>query len=387
VKSPNIRYVPAVDHLRAFAATLIVFYHGLQLFGGYFRTGREDFDGHWIFSRNPILTLIEEGHSAVSLFIVLSGFIFTYGATGREISYRQFITNRLWRIAPLFYLVVVFGIHTFEQDFNLLALVQTLAFLGDLPGALVGGPLLGIAWAIAVEFRCYLVFPFLLRLGDRYGLRYFAGILAVTLGFRILHFISFHTVRDLSYLTIVGRLDQFVIGMVAATLFGRLERHRKILRWSFPVATSLALGWLWWFNQDGGWQADKLNRIFWPTIEGGVWALVIVTYVAFDRATGQPANWLSLFVARLGQISFSTYLLHFTMIMLLIHLKWVVHPSPDPVRNALLCTALEAWPLTVMVSVLTYNVIERPFMAFRKRYLVPVPASAPGPVSAVTLGP
>jgi peptidoglycan/LPS O-acetylase OafA/YrhL len=182
-------------------------------------------------------------------------------------------------------------------------------------------------------------------------------------------------------MTIVGRLDQFVIGMVAATLFWRLERHRRALRWLFPVAAGVAIGWLWWFNQDGGWQADKVNRIFWPTIDGGVWALVIVTYVAFDRGTGQPANRLSLLVARLGQISFSTYLLHFTVISVLIHLKWVVHPSPDPVRNALLCTALEAWPLTVIVSILTYNVIERPFMGFRKRYLVP--ALAPAQANAV----
>jgi peptidoglycan/LPS O-acetylase OafA/YrhL len=104
VKSSNIRYIPTVDHLRAFAATLVVFYHGMQLFGSFLRTNGESFDRHWTFSKNPLVALVAEGHSAVALFLVLSGFIFTYGAAVRDISYWQFLANRMWRIAPSFFL-------------------------------------------------------------------------------------------------------------------------------------------------------------------------------------------------------------------------------------------------------------------------------------------
>jgi peptidoglycan/LPS O-acetylase OafA/YrhL len=102
VKSSSIRYIPTVDHLRAFAA-LVDFYHGMQRLGSFLRTSSESFDGRWTFSKNP-LALVAERHSAVALFRVLRGFIFTYGAAVRAISYWQFLANRMRRIAPLFFL-------------------------------------------------------------------------------------------------------------------------------------------------------------------------------------------------------------------------------------------------------------------------------------------
>jgi peptidoglycan/LPS O-acetylase OafA/YrhL len=371
VNSPNIRYIPTVDHLRAFAATLIVFYHGMQLFGSYARTGAESFDGTWTFTKNPLLALVAEGHAAVSLFIVLSGFIFAYGAAGRTVSYRQFITNRLWRIAPMFFVLVLFGVHVYPSGFTFLALIQTLAFAGDLPGSVTAGPMLGITWAVAIEFRCYLIFPFLHRLVERHGLRYLVGVLAVTHLFRIVHYFAMNTARDIAYWTIVGRLDQFVIGMALAVFLHRLGpgRRRRSLRWLLPVAIAAPLAWLTWFNANGGWPADKSNRLLWPSCEGAVWALLIGSYVAFDRGTGRPGNWLSAAVARVGQVSFSTYLLHFTVISVLVHKHWVPHLATNANANGLLVTLVLAWPLTVAISALTYNVIEKPFMGFRRRYL------------------
>ena len=91
MKSKNITYMPAIDHLRAFAAVLIIFYHGFnniyykQLYSKPF-----EFD-HWVYTNNPLKSLLIEGHTAVALFMVLSGFIFTYGAIGHKINYINFI--------------------------------------------------------------------------------------------------------------------------------------------------------------------------------------------------------------------------------------------------------------------------------------------------------
>ena len=379
MKSSNIRYIPTVDHLRAFAAALVVFYHGMQLFGSFSRTNSESFDRHWTITKNPLLALVAEGHSAVALFLVLSGFIFTYGAAGRDISYWQFLANRMWRIAPLFFLVIIFGIHVYPENFSILGFLQTLAFLGDLPGGIQAGALTNNTWSVGIEFRCYFVFPFLLHFVERYGLRYVLGVLLVTLLFRCLHFFNYDRAEDIAYWTIVGRLDQFVIGMATAIVYRRLEGHKRVLRWMLPAAVAAVLAGLEWFNSEGGFPADNWHRIFWPSIEGCFWAFLVLTYVSFDRGDGRTGNWVSAVVARLGQISFSTYLLHFPVIALLIHRRWMPHLSTDPNDNGLLATLLVAWPLSIAVSALTYNVVERPFMSYRKRYIQPEGGAGPLP--------
>ena len=102
MKSPNIDYLPAIDHLRGLAALLIVFYHGLHVISYRLRFGAAfGFDG-WLQPANPLLAALAEGHTAVSLFMVLSGFIFTIGALGRGISTAGFLRNRFLRTYPLF---------------------------------------------------------------------------------------------------------------------------------------------------------------------------------------------------------------------------------------------------------------------------------------------
>ena len=50
MKSRNIGYVEALDHLRGLAAMLIVFYHGFHLLGQEFRYGKFVF-GRWFTLR------------------------------------------------------------------------------------------------------------------------------------------------------------------------------------------------------------------------------------------------------------------------------------------------------------------------------------------------
>jgi len=98
MKSRNIGYLPEVDHLRAFAALLIVFYHGLHLLRSRLLHDQPFDFSHWVSTENPLLAAIAEGHTAVALFMVLSGFIFTWGAWGHQVRYGAFVVNRVLRI-------------------------------------------------------------------------------------------------------------------------------------------------------------------------------------------------------------------------------------------------------------------------------------------------
>lgn len=79
MESPNRTYLPAVDHLRAFAALLILFYHCYHLFSPPMVLHREWQSTDWVHTKNFLLASVIEGHTAVSLFLVISGFILTYG--------------------------------------------------------------------------------------------------------------------------------------------------------------------------------------------------------------------------------------------------------------------------------------------------------------------
>src|SRR3954447_14078267 len=82
-----------LDHLRFVACLMVMIWH----FSHAFVPATVVPSWTW-------LSLIEEGHTGVSLFCVISGFIFGWLYYGRSIVLRQFARNRALRILPIFLL-------------------------------------------------------------------------------------------------------------------------------------------------------------------------------------------------------------------------------------------------------------------------------------------
>lgn len=365
MRSPNIRYFPAVDHLRAYAALLIVFYHGLHLFA-YFARFHADFGiDHWLQSDNPLLAALAEGHTAVALFMVLSGFILTYGSLDTEVQWGGFIRNRLLRTYPLFLLLVFAGISAVPQSFVWTSFLQTVFGFANLPGALVAPPFTSMLWTIAIEWQFYVLFPFLLLILKPAWGRNVLGMVAVLLVFRVFAVAAGGNPRDLAYLTIFGRLDQFLIGMWAAWFF---RAHPLSARRGGVLATVALLAVvvaLWRFNAAGGWPTTASWKILWPTCEGVLWAAFVIGYVDFANAA--KGLW-SRVMARIGEISYSIYLVHYMVIATMVKFALPVAFSGRVVVDALLNTLLFALPVTLLVSALTYRFVELPFLRLRGRY-------------------
>ena len=365
MRSPNIRYFPAVDHLRAYAALTIVFYHGLHVFG-YFSRFHKDFGiDHWLQPANPLLAALAEGHTAVALFMVLSGFILTWGALDVDVEWRGFIRNRLLRTYPLFLLLVLAGISAFPQRFAWLPFLQTVSGFGNLPGALVVPPFSSMLWTIAVEWQFYVLFPLLLRVLKPAWTRQLLGLLAVLLLLRGFAVLLGSNPRDLAYLTIVGRLDQFLIGMWAAWFFRThplSPRQGGVLAGLALLAVVAALAG---FNALGGWPTTPAWKILWPTVEAVLWAAFLVGYV--DAVNAAQGLW-SRALARIGEISYSIYLVHYIVIHTMVVYALPYAFSGRFVVDALLNTLLFALPATLLVSTLTYRFVERPFLRLRGRY-------------------
>lgn len=365
MRSPNIRYFPAIDHLRAYAAVLIVLYHGLHLFSYQARFQAPFGIDHWLQPGNLLLAALAEGHTAVSLFMVLSGFILTYGSLDDAVAYRPFIRNRLLRTYPLFLLLVFAGIGAAPGQFTWAAFLQTVFGFANLPGALVAPPFTSMLWTIAVEWQFYVLFPLLVAVLKTGWTRSLIGMLAVLLLFRAMAVFAGGNARDLAYMTILGRLDQFLLGMWAAWWFRQRPLTRRGGALQALLALAAVLGALAAFNRAGGWPLVASWKVFWPTLEGFLWAAFLVGYV--DWANAGDARW-SRPVARVGEISYSIYLVHFVVIQAVLASGLAFTLSGRPLVDAMLTTLLLVLPATLLVSALTYRFVEAPFLRLRGRY-------------------
>jgi peptidoglycan/LPS O-acetylase OafA/YrhL len=118
-------------------------------------------------------------------------------------------------------------------------------------------------------------------------------------------------------------------------------------------------------NAAGGWPATPAWKIAWPTVEALLWAAFVIGYVA---AANIASGLWSRVVARIGEISYSIYLVHFIVIWLLLRYDLPPAFSGRFAVDAVLETGLVALPVTLAIAGLTYHFVERPFLRLRGRY-------------------
>jgi peptidoglycan/LPS O-acetylase OafA/YrhL len=357
--SVNRKYIPALDHIRGFAAILVLLYHGTKILGGDCVVLHANTHGKII---NNLIGFLCEGHTAVGLFIVLSGFVLTLGTTGREMNYGLFIQSRVLRILPLYILCLNIAICAQPQG-----LLPWFTWL--VPCSLTGGvqsSFTAMFWTVVIEFQLYLIFPFLISFSNKRGNVYLIGVLFLAIIFRFLAYYAEHAdPKGMSYGTVLGRIDQFLIGMIAARLYLRYNLETISWRW-FLIAALVAFGLIATYHRNHGSTYVGPWCNLWHTIEGVVWAGCIVSYVSFGRRIPQAISYV---MSSIGQISYSIYLLHFSVIFFVKRSFAIPRILEQPQENALLVSVVMVLPITLIVSLLTYSFIENPFLGLRKKYI------------------
>lgn len=398
--SLNVSYVEGLDHLRGFAAFMVLFHHGFWVSLG-MRYPPAISWNNWPKTDNPLFAPLIETHVFVTVFFVVSGFIFTLVGFDKQLAYGKYMRNRVLRVMPVFLTALFFGIALFPDRFEWDAFMATVTIFGDMSeAALRLHPVTTAFWTVAVEFQFYLIFPFLIAIMNGQGHKPLVWMIALMLGLRIVGFFLGDSIRDLHYWHLIpGRLDAFLIGMLGARLYMRWQgdpraaklgpthpffngmiralRERPIA--SFVVAVVILLGWEWFLNQSGGYPKQAWWKIWAPTWESLVCLMLVLSYLAVAPRLWTP---LKRVFALLGDLSFSTYICHFMIVGLVIgdpldrermpglmlpfH-EWV--PGISPMLDATLNTLLLAFPAAIALSLLFFNGVERPFMRLRGRYV------------------
>ena len=215
-------------------------------------------------------------------------------------------------------------------------------------------------WTVAVEFQFYLLFPFIFAAYRAHGASRLALLILLMIATRLLlagnsSDPDFHLTL---YFTLIGRLDQFLIGMLLATYYYR-RPHSPLppLRCLMASILTLAVFTAYFAHRGPPWLRQSLE----PTIEALLCAALIYLYL---RAPLPDWRRLDRLLAWLGGLSFSLYLSHTAIYRMMPKLGLAY-----PVSYADLCgKTLLLLPLLIAYATLTYYIIEKPFNDKRIKY-------------------
>jgi peptidoglycan/LPS O-acetylase OafA/YrhL len=352
VRSSSGQYQIGLDHLRAIAILMVFCWHFIH------SNSIVPLDGSsTVF---PVLAPFANGYMGVSLFMALSGYLYAGIGDRKRLHYGAFLKNRAWRLLPLLSLAMLLAYvqsKIMGRDLHMMARLLSGWLAPNLPA---GG------WSITVEFHFYLVLPLLLwlQLKSNWIL---PGLVLVAMACRALMITQGLDVGYFSYHTMVGRIDQFLLGMLAYRSRHALKGRHGV--WLIGAAAFVAYAsWL-----------DHLGSIFntkhdfpwlWlvsGTMEGAFFAMSVAWYAesfSFSNAG------VSRFVAMIGRASYSMYLLHGFVVFLAA--RWI-HQHVVSLHDAhlALLASLLTFLALVPMAVLSYKWIELPFLRRRVIYAEP----------------
>ncbi|NNF76976.1 MAG: acyltransferase [Rhizobiales bacterium] len=359
MRSSGGEYYVGLDHVRALAAFLVFNWHFMYINKGNVTPLEGTFD---IF----LFSLFAEGHTGVSVFMVLSGYLFAKITNKQNLDYPKFLRARALRLLPLLLAVAALVV---LRDTVQGGAASGLNALRDIGQGVVLPTLPNGGWSITVEFHFYLLFPLLVLLERRFrGAA--AIVLLMALVGRLLLFVFSETGATLQYVsygTIFGRIDQFIIGMLVA-YYGQFLARKHLI----AVAAAASVFALYHvFDRWGGLISNTGHPEVWIyllTVEGLCYGVLIGWY---DRSFAFRDVGLSGLIAKVGAASYSIYLLHIFVVFGMARFVDRHLVSLDTFTLAFLASIVCFVPVA-FAGWLSYRYFESYWLQFRVPYVVPV---------------
>jgi len=361
VKSLNSQYLSRLDHIRFFAAFLVVYVHTYAASGGLNYAGE----------RNLLERFMLSGNTGVSLFLVLSGFIFTIisNCGKKEINYNTFIVNRIKRVFPLMIFVTILSMSLYREVVTFNDFMSVFLFSNIQTSPIFKS--FGQTWTIAVETQFYMILPFLLMFMRNKGVKYIFFMSVFWVVIRIILVMTYRDTLGSSpgvnayyYLTMIGRFDQFLVGMI----FGWIYSNFKSYISNLPILLfSLLLSFLsiTWMTEDGMWSIFGYKQLIYSYIEAVAWGLVIAAYasssIKIPSIVDRSLSWL-------GEISYTQYILHILVIDFVLKNVGFLHISDNISMNSTI-NFIILYPFIIAFSKASFELIEKPFLELRKKYI------------------
>lgn len=364
--SSGVHFI-ALDHVRAMAAFMVFTWHFIHGANGC------PIPFNYVPALFPF-SLLDEGHTGVALFMTLSGYLFAKLLDGKAIDYMAFLWNRVLRLFPLLVVVIlIVGIMNFIPRGS----IYSYAYSNFITGGSIYSYAYSIAsgalfpslpnggWSITVEFHYYVILPLFLWMLRKSKLLPISLVVAA-IALRLLIYHSKGEIQYLTFFTIVGRIDQFAIGMLIFQ-FREHFAHRHILF----IGTFITFTMFYWyfdlcggFYQNPSYPSPSPLWIFLPTIEGVAYAIGVAWY---DNSFSPSNSGTSRFIGRIGEFSYSIYLLHFFVVFDAVRFVNIHVMNLSNFYIACFWSVI-CFLLMVPIGYLSFRFIEAPFLKLRKTY-------------------
>lgn len=364
---PSNKHLSELDSLRGLLAIWVAISHMVCLCG---------FDT--IALPRPLDKIWAEfiySSSAVSVFIILSGFVISYQLNRYRMSYGQFIRNRFFRIYPVYCICLLIGIASTcllpyilfnaswkansyfnmlipvsnEERSNIIGHTVSHLFLINgmtdliLPYSAI--TILVPAWSISLEWQYYMVAPLINRM-----LRY--PLFLVLLAVGAIYGGSFvHDLSDRKTAYLLQYLPFFLLGIFTCLIF-ELISGTDSENTDFRILPTFLLIFALFSN--------------WNKIPIAIWCIVITVsiYQSKTNLIYRVLNYQKLIY--LGKISYPLYLLHWPFFIIQIY--FLVLLFPGIAQGAVLGILISTLPILIYFSHLMHQRIEKPMIALGKKF-------------------
>lgn len=375
-----------LDASRGFAALAVVCFHWIHFWIGA-TDAKSGTPVSWFPFYDELFVFYNYGEFGVYFFFTLSGFVFywKYGqsVSSKEIKPKTFFLLRFSRLYPLYVLTLIlvaglqylyFQRHSnyFIYQFNDLYHFFLSASFANMSGLERGSSFNGPAWSISIEVQLYLLFFCLCFFGVKKK-RYMALIVLLGGGLSLFPATFFHG----------GGLWSFFIGGLVFYGYqwtvknGKSQSLLTIFLLILPVLTVLLVAEIYsnfyftllqkYFGDSLSWDFLQFGKGRTPyflgkmIVTGVFFPMIVYTFALIDTR----ANQIGSRIAFIGNMGYSSYLLHFPL-----QIAFVLLLGNDLRLYSLPATFLTFFFVLVILSLVSYEYFERPVQnAIRRKFL------------------
>ena len=382
-QTPTSR-IPALDGVRGVAILLVLILHFSGAASSSIGVPTAFVDTTW-------LRFAGVGWVGVDLFFVLSGFLITsilYDAKGPALAFfKNFYARRALRIFPVYYAMLVFLFFVLpwvipgeesasaklrENPLWLWFYLVNIQVYIDLTALVATSHLVGHLWSLAVEEHYYLVWPLIVFLFGRRSLIAITAVLIVAAAAVRFAMIANGDAGFQVFVFSPARMDALAVGSAIALLV-RSHQGRVFLRAvAWPVAGAAFIGLVAMFiYKDGLPPFDptvlRVGLSLLAAFFGGVVAAVVLA--PQTSTLSRSLSWRPL--RALGKYSYAIYVIHSPVVRILVgHTNfasdissWAGFQLPG-----IIAAALVAFAITMVLSLLSWRLIETPFLNLRSSF-------------------
>jgi len=354
------KYFRGLDTLRAIAALVVVIGH-VELI--------KDENGTPKLFKDSFLRLAD-GHIAVILFFVLSGFLITYllvkekEKTGR-ISLKKFYMRRIFRIWPLYYCVILLSFLLIHANYKLSSIILCLGIFPNFAHAFqVGWPTSPQIWSIGVEEQFYLLWPLLITLIPSKKIIFY--LILFFIGYTLLpHFIGFVNVRTFHNDTVNNIVNRFFygskfncmsVGCILGYMYATHHKWLNVLYNKYLAYMAIIFSFLLWFSR---FELKYFTEEFYAVIFG----IMILNIATNDNL---KLNIDTKITGFLGKISYGIYMYHYLIILIIVRFLPYHNYNNIYIYNFIIYTT--AVSATIFVSWISFITMEKYFLNLKARF-------------------